>query len=40
MASCTGDVEVINFGCNGARIWPTYLASIIKPDLRISLKRE
>lgn len=33
------DGEVINFRCNGARIWPTYIASIIKPDLGISLRR-
>jgi hypothetical protein len=33
------DGEVINFRCNGARIWPTYVASIIKPDLGISLRR-
>lgn len=30
--------EVVNFRCNGARIWPTYVASILKPDLAISLK--
>ena len=34
------DGEVVNFRCNGARIWPTYIASIVKPDLAISLKRE
>lgn len=34
------DGEVVNFRCNGARIWPTYVASILKPDLGISLKRE
>jgi hypothetical protein len=33
------DDEVINFRCHGATIWPTYIASIIKPDLAISLKR-
>ena len=31
--------DVVNFRCNGARIWPTYLASILRPDLAISLKR-
>ncbi|HEY6316632.1 MAG TPA: hypothetical protein VI462_01935, partial [Acidimicrobiia bacterium] len=34
------DGEVVNFRCNGARIWPTYIASIVKPDLAISVKRE
>jgi hypothetical protein len=34
------DGEVINFRCHGAMIWPRYVASIIKPDLAISLKRE
>ena len=33
------DGEVINFRCHGASIWPTYVASIVKPDLAISLKR-
>ena len=33
------DGEVVNFRCNGARIWPTYVASILKPDLAISLRR-
>jgi hypothetical protein len=40
---CTFDVadgEVVNFRCHGAMIWPTYVASIVKPDLAISLKRE
>jgi hypothetical protein len=34
------DGEVVTFRCNGARIWPTYIASIVKTDLAISLKRE
>jgi hypothetical protein len=34
------DGEVVNFRCNGARIWPTYLVSIVKPDLAINLKRD
>jgi hypothetical protein len=34
------DGETIDFRCNGARIWPTYVASIIKPDLGISLRPE
>ncbi|MCW2753804.1 MAG: type transporter [Marmoricola sp.] len=31
--------EVLNFRCHGASIWPTYVASIVKPDLAIALKR-
>ena len=34
------DGEVVNFRCHGAMIWPTYVASIVKSDLAISLKRE
>lgn len=34
------DGDVISFRCHGARIWPTYVASIVKPDLAISLRRE
>jgi hypothetical protein len=34
------DGEAIEFRCHGARIWPTYVASIVKPDLAISLRRE
>jgi hypothetical protein len=33
------DGEVVNFCCHGAMIWPRYVASIVKPDLAISLKR-
>jgi hypothetical protein len=33
------DGEVVTFRCSGARIWPTYVASIVKPDLAISLRR-
>jgi hypothetical protein len=32
------DREVLAFRCHGANIWPLYVASIIKPDLAISLK--
>jgi hypothetical protein len=32
--------EVVNFRCHGAMIWPRYVASIVKPDLAISLKQE
>jgi hypothetical protein len=40
---CSFDVadgEVVDFRCHGAMIWPRYVASIVKPDLAISLKRE
>ncbi len=32
------DGEVASFRCHGALIWPTYVASILKPDLAISLR--
>ncbi len=35
-----GDQEVVNFRCHGAQIWPRYVASIVKPDLAISLTRQ
>jgi hypothetical protein len=34
------DGEVVKFRCHGAMVWPRYVASIVKPDLGISLKRE
>ena len=34
------DGEVVNFRCHGAMMWPRYVASIVKPDLAISLRRE
>ena len=34
------DGEVVNFRTHGAMVWPRYVASIVKPDLAISLKRE
>ncbi|HWE66896.1 MAG TPA: hypothetical protein VG298_09655 [Acidimicrobiales bacterium] len=34
------DEEVVNFRCHGAMIWPTYVASIVKPNLAISLHQE
>jgi hypothetical protein len=36
----TTDGEIVNFRCNGAVIWPIYLASIVKPDLALRLKHE
>jgi hypothetical protein len=34
------DGEVATFRCHGARIWPIYVASIVFPELAITLKRE
>ena len=34
------DGDVVTFRCHGTMIWPRYVASIVKPDLAISLKRE
>jgi hypothetical protein len=36
----TADGETVTFRCYGGRIWPLYLASILKPDLALTLKRE
>lgn len=33
----TADGAIVNFRCNGSRIWPVYLASLIKPDLALTL---
>ena len=34
------DGEVVNFQTHGAMVWPRYVASIVKPDLAIALKRK
>jgi hypothetical protein len=34
------DGETANFRCHGANIWPRWVASFVKPDLAISLRRE
>jgi hypothetical protein len=34
------EAEIVNFQCNGARIWPIYLASFVVPSLALTLKRE
>ncbi len=34
------DGEVVNFRTHGPLVWPVYVASIVKPDLGISLKHE
>jgi hypothetical protein len=36
----SADGDVINLRCHGAMMWPRYVASIVKPDLAISLHRE
>ena len=36
----TADEGIVNFRCNGAVIWPVYLASLVKPDLALTLKHE
>lgn len=35
----TTDGEIVRFRCHGALLWPLYVASIVKPDLAIALKR-
>jgi hypothetical protein len=34
------DGEMVNFHLHGVTIWPLYVASLVKPRLAISLKRE
>ena len=34
------DGETITFCLHGAMMWPRYVASIVKPDMAISLRRE
>jgi hypothetical protein len=34
------DGEAVGFRTHGPLVWPVYVASILKPDLGISLKRE
>jgi hypothetical protein len=34
------DGATVSFQVHGAMVWPRYVASIFKPDLAISLKRE
>jgi hypothetical protein len=33
------DGDVVTFRCHGARIWPTYVASFVVPNVAISLRR-
>jgi hypothetical protein len=32
--------EIAKFRCSGFRVWPVYVASIVKPDPALTLKRE
>ena len=34
------DGETVSFRCHGAMLWPRFVASLIKPDLGISLARQ
>ena len=34
------DGDTLNFQCHGAMVWPRFVASVVKPDLAISLKRQ
>ena len=34
------DGDTVNFRCYGGRIWPIYLASLVKPDLALTLAHE
>lgn len=34
------DGETAAFRCHGAMVWPRFVASLMKPDLAISLRRE
>jgi hypothetical protein len=34
------DGETVTFRCHGAMVWPRFVASLVKPDLAISLLRE
>jgi hypothetical protein len=34
------DGETVSFRCSGSRVWPLYVASIVKPDLALTLKHE
>jgi hypothetical protein len=34
-----GEGQVVSFWCRAAMFWPRYVAALVKPDLRISLKQ-
>lgn len=34
------DGQSVTFRCHGANLWPRWVASLVKPDLAISLRRE
>jgi hypothetical protein len=33
------DGDIVVFRCHGAEVWPRFVASLVKPDLAISLTR-
>ncbi len=33
------DGKIVSFRCHGAMVWPRYVASLVKPDLAISLRQ-
>lgn len=35
-----GDEETVNFRCHGAMVWTRFVASLVKPDFAISLRKE
>lgn len=34
------DGEAVDLRCHGAMVWPRYVASFVKPDVALSLRRE
>lgn len=34
------DEQVVSYACHSQRLWPLYLASLVKPELWIVLRRE
>lgn len=35
----TSEGDVVSFRCHGAMLWPRYVASLLIPELAISLRR-
>ncbi len=33
-----GDGQVVRFRCHGPMVWPRYVASLIKPDIGVTLR--
>ncbi len=34
------DGQLAKFRCSGSRVWPVYVASVLKPDLALTLKSD